>query len=97
MRGCQPSCSSGWGDCDGNKNNGCETQLNTLTDCGACGASCTKAHGTPTCASGSCQIASCNGGLRVYHAYLPERGVIVSLFSVGKQLFGEQLMGKLRP
>ena len=42
-------------------------------------------------------IANCNGGLRVYHAYLPERGVIVSLFSVGDGRFGEQLMGKLRP
>ena len=42
-------------------------------------------------------IASCNGGLLVYHAYLPERGIIVSLFSVGDGRFGEQLMGKLRP
>ena len=42
-------------------------------------------------------IATCNGGLHVYHAYLPERGIIVSLFSLGTQRFGEQLMGKLRP
>jgi hypothetical protein len=42
-------------------------------------------------------IATCAGDLRVYHAYLPERGVIVSLLSVGGRRFGEQLMGGLRP
>lgn len=42
-------------------------------------------------------IASCAGGLRVYHAWLPERGVIVSLFSLGDRRFGERLMGDLRP
>ena len=42
-------------------------------------------------------IATCAGDLRVYHAYLPERGVIVSLLSVGQRRFGEQLMGGLRP
>jgi hypothetical protein len=42
-------------------------------------------------------IASCAGGLRVYHAYLPERGTIVSLFSTGDRRFGERLMSDLRP
>ncbi|MEO5965691.1 MAG: hypothetical protein ABIR11_09525 [Candidatus Limnocylindrales bacterium] len=42
-------------------------------------------------------IASCGGGLRVYHAYVKERGIIVSLFSVGERRFGEQLMSDLRP
>ena len=42
-------------------------------------------------------IATCAGDLRVYHAYLPERGVIVSLLSVGQRRFGEQLMDGLRP
>ena len=42
-------------------------------------------------------IATCAGGLRTYHAYLPERGVIVSLLSVGERRFGEQLMAGLRP
>jgi hypothetical protein len=42
-------------------------------------------------------IATCEGGLRVYHAYLPERAVIVSLFSLGDRRFGEQLMRDLRP
>jgi hypothetical protein len=42
-------------------------------------------------------IATCVGDLRVYHAYLPDRGVIVSLLSIGPRRFGEQLMGGLRP
>lgn len=42
-------------------------------------------------------VTTCAGGLRVYHAYLPERGVVVSLFSLGERRFGEQLMAGLRP
>lgn len=42
-------------------------------------------------------LATCSGGLNVYHAYLPQRGVLVSLFSLGDQRFGEQLMTGLRP
>jgi hypothetical protein len=37
-------------------------------------------------------IASCAGGLLAYHAYVEDRGVIVSLISVGERRFGEQLM-----
>lgn len=42
-------------------------------------------------------ITSCAGGLLVYHAYVAERDVVVSLFSVGARRFGEQLMKGLRP
>ncbi len=42
-------------------------------------------------------VTSCAGGLRVYHAHLPGRDVVVSLFSVGDRRFGEQLMAGLRP
>jgi hypothetical protein len=42
-------------------------------------------------------IATCGGGLSVYHAAIPERDVIVSLLSIGEGRFGEQLMGDLRP
>ncbi len=42
-------------------------------------------------------IASCAGGLLVYHAYLPGRNVLVSMFSVGERRFGEQLMSGLQP
>lgn len=54
------ACDPGFADCDGDSTNGCETQTNTLTDCGACGAVCTVAGGTPTCASGTCTIGSCD-------------------------------------
>ena len=40
-------------------------------------------------------VTTCGGGLRVYHAYLAGKGVIVSLFSTGPNGFGEQLMGRL--
>lgn len=50
-------CLSGWGDCDSDLlGTGCETQLNTTSDCGGCGISCTAgAHATASCSSGSCQ------------------------------------------
>jgi hypothetical protein len=60
--GCVPSCQSGWGDCDGNKNNGCETPLNTLFNCGGCDVACNKAHATETCATGMCDIVTCDSG-----------------------------------
>jgi hypothetical protein len=42
-------------------------------------------------------VMTCAGGLRVYHAYVAEREVVVSLFSLGERRFGEQLMSGLRP
>ena len=42
-------------------------------------------------------VTTCVGGLRVYHAYVAEREVIVSLFSLGDRRFGEQLITGLRP
>ncbi|MHB8891776.1 MAG: hypothetical protein ACYC65_06995 [Candidatus Limnocylindrales bacterium] len=42
-------------------------------------------------------VTTCAEDLRVYHAYVPEREVIVSLFSLGERRFGEQLMTDLRP
>ncbi len=59
---CQPSCAAGWGDCDGNPDNGCETNLTTSTDnCGACGTKCTNANGSTSCSGGTCQ-PSCSAG-----------------------------------
>jgi len=37
---CSPVCDPGWGDCDSNRINGCETDLSTTDDCGTCGNSC---------------------------------------------------------
>jgi len=56
------SCNGGYGSCDGNDANGCETPTNTLTDCGGCGVPCSRANATATCGTGSCAISSCNSG-----------------------------------
>ena len=56
------SCNAGYGDCDGNPSNGCETQLNSLTHCGACGNTCSLANGTQTCDTGVCTLTGCNQG-----------------------------------
>lgn len=56
------SCNGGFGNCDSNAGNGCETALaSTTAHCGACGAACTNAHGTTSCASSTC-VPSCSTG-----------------------------------
>ncbi|MBI5537560.1 MAG: hypothetical protein HY898_32860 [Deltaproteobacteria bacterium] len=59
---CNISCSSGFGNCDGNVDNGCEVDLKSSTaNCNACGAACNNTNGTPSCVAGACQIA-CSAG-----------------------------------
>src|SRR5207237_6243909 len=59
---CVPACTSGFGDCDGNDNNGCEANLSTsTTSCGACGVACTNAHGGVACSGGAC-APTCDAG-----------------------------------
>jgi len=53
---CVLPCGPGTGDCSDEP--GCETQLTTLTDCGACGAECANFHGTTAC-DGGC-IPACD-------------------------------------
>jgi hypothetical protein len=54
-------CPDGFASCDGNSSTGCETDLSTISDCGACGNVCSQANGTATCAAGVCSI-SCSPG-----------------------------------
>jgi len=57
-------CEGGWGDCDGDPETGCETEL-AVTDahCGACGVSCADVpHASANCAGGVCEIGSCHAG-----------------------------------
>jgi hypothetical protein len=62
-RACTFACEAGFGDCDGNAANGCETSLNTsATSCGACGTRCALANATSACAGGRCVVASCAAG-----------------------------------
>jgi hypothetical protein len=53
------SCANGFDDCDGDPATGCETRLDTLTDCGSCGVPCDVAGGSSSCAGGVCSAASC--------------------------------------
>jgi hypothetical protein len=54
---CMPVCSSGWGDCDGQRKNGCEAPLNTVGNCGMCGRVCPANGGTALCMAGVCTTA----------------------------------------
>jgi hypothetical protein len=57
--GCTATCDAGYGDCDGNYANGCEQQLNTLSNCGVCRQTCTISHATASCSTGSCEVQTC--------------------------------------
>src|SRR5262249_13015416 len=63
------TCNTGFGNCDGNAANGCESNLQTdVNNCGACGTVCGPvANGTAGCATGHCQVATCNTGFRNCH------------------------------
>ncbi len=62
-------CDAGWGDCDGDLDNGCERDVRTsVAHCGGCGAACPSAENAAVaCAMGVCQVdclagfASCDG------------------------------------
>jgi hypothetical protein len=60
---CTPAgCREGFGDCDANPGNGCETALSTPNHCGACGVVCAGApHATAVCTAGVCATA-CDAG-----------------------------------
>jgi hypothetical protein len=55
-------CKPGFGDCDNDESNGCETALNTVTDCGQCGKVCEVPDGVASCAGGICTAAECEEG-----------------------------------
>jgi hypothetical protein len=56
-------CAAGFGDCDGNAANGCETNTGTsVSHCGACGTVCMGAdNATPACAAGRCGFTCAAG------------------------------------
>lgn len=59
---CRPVCNGLWDDCNGDYADGCETSLETLSDCGSCGASCSIQNAMETCAGGTCGVADCELG-----------------------------------
>ncbi len=57
------SCNAGFGDCDGQAANGCETNLNaSLGNCGTCGNVCNLANAAEVCNNGACAVATCDAG-----------------------------------
>jgi hypothetical protein len=56
------TCPSGFADCDGNAQNGCERAVTTVTDCGACGNACALPNAAPACVNGACAVGACNLG-----------------------------------
>jgi hypothetical protein len=54
-------CDAGFGNCDTNPANGCETALNSNSNCGACGTVCDVAGGK-SCNGTSCVLTSCPAG-----------------------------------
>ena len=55
------ACPEGFGDCDGDLENGCETETAALvSNCGTCGNVCEYANGTAACSAGECELAGCD-------------------------------------
>ena len=56
------ACAPGFGNCDGNAANGCETATTTITHCGACGTVCPAAtNAAATCTTAGCGLACAAG------------------------------------
>lgn len=63
MGACRYTCTSGFGDCDGNVANGCESNLSTTpAHCGMCGRACSLRNATAGCSLGACVVAACDVG-----------------------------------
>ncbi|HEY2735293.1 MAG TPA: hypothetical protein VGI70_14955, partial [Polyangiales bacterium] len=56
------TCNHAFGDCDKSADNGCERPLDTLTDCGGCGKSCSASHASTSCGDATCKFESCSPG-----------------------------------
>ena len=60
---CQLACHPGWGNCDLNPDNGCETDLKTALNCNACNKPCNPANvATALCNNGACDYDTCLAG-----------------------------------
>lgn len=62
---CVLECVAGWGDCDGiaRGDNGCETQIDTTDNCGACGRKCSTNHIAPRCSAAPGGADPCKDGV----------------------------------
>ncbi|MFO0572041.1 MAG: hypothetical protein U0263_40840 [Polyangiaceae bacterium] len=53
------SCNGGFGDCDQNPSNGCETSLGVSDHCASCTDVCSAPVGTTACVGGACKVTAC--------------------------------------
>ncbi len=59
---CNILCMDGYGNCDGDAKNGCETNTSSsVSNCGKCGVKCSTNHATPSCSGGACQLSCASG------------------------------------
>jgi len=55
-------CSPTHADCNGLSFDGCETDICSITNCGACGNVCQFANASSACIVGACTLGACNAG-----------------------------------
>jgi hypothetical protein len=56
-------CDGGWGNCDSNTTNGCETNVYANPNhCGSCGYVCNLPHAIEGCSDGNCILTGCESG-----------------------------------
>jgi hypothetical protein len=68
---CEPICRNGYDDCNaGTANDGCETAITSVMNCGACGVACSSQNvSAPSCNNGMCAptcrtgFADCNASI----------------------------------
>ncbi len=57
------SCAAGFGDCNTNPADGCETDVReSLSHCGGCGRRCAPTNSIPVCSAGTCRLVGCDVG-----------------------------------
>ncbi|CAF0953865.1 unnamed protein product [Adineta steineri] len=57
------ACNSGFGDCNSDPSDGCETGIVTnMNNCGACKSVCSLPQATATCSNSICTLSGCNTG-----------------------------------
>jgi hypothetical protein len=78
---CAVACNAGYADCDRNPGNGCESSLNTVTNCGACGRVCGTGQ---TCSAGNCVLSSLLGSYSSRFFPLPGPAFISACASPGR-------------
>src|SRR5262249_32136750 len=65
-------CSAGFGNCDGNDANGCETPLNTVTNCGGCGNTCNQSNSSSALCNGVTCSYTCKPGFADCNSLAPD-------------------------